>query len=689
MVGIFGLVPSGCAAAPPAAGAHLSLEPPAQAASMPMASALPSASNAVAAAGLKTLAASDFPCAVVHGKGVWCLGPSYGGAADQQGVWIAATEAAVELGVGRSFTCVLDTASNVRCFGSTASPEGKNRGATSNPGVYAVDLPVKSSRLVVGQEHACALGTDHNVRCWGDNDWGQSNAEQPGCAKQQTPECASRQHAAPTVASWASGSTQIGVGARFICAVVSNRLRCRGAIDLDQPVPTDFRIGSSSTADFPCGTTSKGVMCFTADRREIALHAPIAIVASEVCGLTDRNVAACIDAASPDRKRELSRLPDDTVELAAGHNFACARTKAGKVQCVGDLPFHRDYIGDVRGTSSWQSFQPIAIGRPTQPTRVEPARVKNAVSWGWGVCALLDDATVVCWKPMRGAEDFIEHPTQRSAVGEIMPDLAGVTELHAGSPPCATNASGTFCWPNGFPERAEKHSASTFEIGSTGVDAQCALKDGTLTCFDRLRKQSHKVEQVSALSHGLGHVCAIAGAERIVKCFGSFYNPNAPGDDSDDPDVPSDSSQFEQVHVAGATQLVSGDHHACALDSARHVACWGDNTYRQLGDCWDAGCHGQRKARAVRGLPPAMRLIADAGFTCAQTLDRRVLCLGNVLTGTAPADGTWTKPHALPPLPAEPRLLTEALCFVSTTDRLFCLGERGRRWREMLVQRVL
>jgi alpha-tubulin suppressor-like RCC1 family protein len=635
----------------------------------------------------RSLAGHDGPCAIVAGKGVWCMKSDYGGVPDQQGFWIPGTETAMEFGVGRSILCTLDTARVVQCIGGTSS-SGKRR-------VDRVKLPVESSRLVVGEGHACALGEDGEVRCWGDNGWGQSNAQQPGCEKKQTQNCYERSHTTPTIASWASGSTQFGVGANFSCAVVAGHLRCRGSVELDEVVPGEFRLASSSLGNFPCGATSVGVLCFAGKRVELLLRPPIATAYSEVCGRAENNMVACMPVAGQGKEREFFRLPPESVELVAGGDFICGRTSSGKVYCAGNFLFRRDFIGDVRGKTPWtQVFQPIALGKPTQRTGIHVAKVRDVVPGSAGLCALLVDKTVACWgtSGVGDGGDGSDDATELT-VGQLVPGLTGVTELRDG--PCAVNSDGTFCWGRSI-ERVEGRSWDSFDMYGARMQAHCALEKGTLTCIDNTKRKI-SVTNVTAVSRGNDHVCAIAGTERIVRCWGNFYNYfDAPGDGDGkggSAAPPDPEPRFVPVGVNGATELVSGDYHACALHSAGKVSCWGDDTFRQLAStCPDPyGClQPQGTAQLIRGLPAARQLLAAKASTCALGVDDKIRCWGNVVAGVGPdlLNAKWSRPHALPPLPARPRTLTNGTCFLSKADRFYCLGNQGRRWDEMRLQRL-
>ncbi|MEM7339250.1 MAG: hypothetical protein AAF467_11410 [Actinomycetota bacterium] len=140
---------------------------------------------------------------------------------------------------------------------------------------------------------------------------------------------------------------------------------------------------------------------------------------------------------------------------------------------------------------------------------------------------------------------------------------------------------------------------------------------------------------VTQVSAGRAHTCAVVGRDGVA-CWGN----NSSGQLGDG----STSVRSTPVMVldpaggpslAGAKSVVAGLHHSCALLSSSRVACWGNNTFGQLGDGTTTS-----SARAViavddEGAPlSSIRQITSGAFhTCALTSSGSVHCWGNDFLG--------------------------------------------------------
>lgn len=74
----------------------------------------------------------------------------------------------------------------------------------------------------------------------------------------------------------------------------------------------------------------------------------------------------------------------------------------------------------------------------------------------------------------------------------------------------------------------------------------------------------------------------------------------------------------EQLSLAGA--------HACLLDAAGAVSCWGRNDHGELGD---GTTESRATPAATLGLPPVAEVGVGAAHTCARTRDGDVWCWGS------------------------------------------------------------
>lgn len=78
----------------------------------------------------------------------------------------AATNPAQQIDAGKNFTCGIDNATTMYCWGTI------NNETTP----YKTDTPFSTTATAVGagDNHVCAALTNGNVQCWGDNSYNQA-----------------------------------------------------------------------------------------------------------------------------------------------------------------------------------------------------------------------------------------------------------------------------------------------------------------------------------------------------------------------------------------------------------------------------------------------------------------------------------------------------------------------------------
>jgi hypothetical protein len=269
--------------------------------------------------------------------------------------------------------------------------------------------------------------------------------------------------------------------------------------------------------------------------------------------------------------------------VAAGGEFSCASSTGGEVHCFGANA--QGQLGDGR-------LDPRATARAIDPARV--SGVTALTAGGAHACAITS-AGPRCW----GARAAFRPNLAGVAIDpEAVPSLAGATAISAGqSHTCAIVGGGARC------------VGATAEAGGGSPDL-----GGT----------------VVEIAAGDAFTCALvevgAGAN-AVKCwgddaFGQLGDLGAAGLSSATPltvAVPS-----TVVHIA------AGARHACAgtaTGDRQTLWCWGDNSWRQLGDFLpDPAIYPPSLNGRVD--KPIAALSGGGRATCALELDAPAYALG-------------------------------------------------------------
>jgi alpha-tubulin suppressor-like RCC1 family protein len=80
--------------------------------------------------------------------------------------------------------------------------------------------------------------------------------------------------------------------------------------------------------------------------------------------------------------------------------------------------------------------------------------------------------------------------------------------------------------------------------------------------------------------------------------------------------------------IANAKTVSLGAQHSCALLEDGSIACWGSNTFGQLGRLQADASVTAATPEPVHGIRSATSLAAGAAHTCASLADGSVACWG-------------------------------------------------------------
>jgi alpha-tubulin suppressor-like RCC1 family protein len=154
----------------------------------------------------------------------------------------------------------------------------------------------------------------------------------------------------------------------------------------------------------------------------------------------------------------------------------------------------------------------------------------------------------------------------------------------------------------------------------------------------------------------------------VAACGRIDFDPHG---DAGQPDAPS-------ITGCADTSVAVGKFQACALRSDRTVACWGANTWGQLGD----GTTTDHFTPVETVLPAAAtQLESGAGFNCALLGDGRVACWGH--NGFFQIGDGTTGPALNPEIVALPAMATSiavgprSACAILVSGDLYCWGYNG------------
>ncbi len=321
------------------------------------------------------------------------------------------------------------------------------------------------------------------------------------------------------------------------------------------------------------------------------------------------------------------------VSLSVGDATSCAVLADGSVVCWGEL----------RGN-------PMAGFSDVPVSIAELKGTARAVTLGDGHACVLAGG-VQCWgdnglgqlgNGSVNLNEFIPTPVEVVGLGG-----GGITVISAatgGNHTCVVQNGGVKCWGD-------------------GADGQ--LGDGSMTASPVPVDVVGLPGSVVDVSAGGTHTCALTAGGGVL-CWGDNARGQLGNGSTTGSPVP--------VGVVGLSSGVlavsAGFEHTCAITASRKVVCWGDDHAGELGDGNATYNLVTTPIPATDASPNIVGISASQDDTCAFTADGRLACWGNDSWGQL---GDAKNPNVEYKLaPVVPAALTAGVVSVSTGFRDTC-----------------
>ncbi len=382
------------------------------------------------------------------------------------------------IGAGANHTCALTATGAVKCWGLNASGQlGTNSTTSSSKPVNVVSLSSGVAAISAGAHHSCVLTTASGVKCWGLNYYGQLGNNR-NSVSQETP---------VDVVGLSSGVAAISAGAHHTCALTTvGGVKCWGHNGLgqlgnnsitDSPMPINVvGLGSgvaaiSSGGSHTCAlTTAGGVKCWglnasgqlgTNSTASSSIPVDVVSLGSDVaaisagddhtCALTTAGAVKCWgynalgqlgnnSSANSPIPVDVASLGSSVAAISAGDDHTCALTTAGEVKCWG-----YNALGQLGNNSSANSPIPVDVASFGSGVAAISAGANHT-------CALTAVGAVKCWGynvlGQLGNNGGANSPTPVDVVSLG----SGVAAIGAGANhTCALTAAGAVaCWGYNF-----------------------------------------------------------------------------------------------------------------------------------------------------------------------------------------------------------------------------------------------
>jgi alpha-tubulin suppressor-like RCC1 family protein len=427
------------------------------------------------------------------------------------------------------------------------------------------------------------------------------------------------------------GANAIAFGAQKVGSSPTQQLSLKNEGNVSAPITitTSAPFSSASSLMLAGGASANLNVGYAPDPKNLGLPA------SGTLGIST-NVNLC--APLPGAISVTGTSYDRASSIATGDGFACVIATSGNVYCWGDDSYGQ--LGD--GTAGGTRLRPY-------PVQGLAGTITQLAAAGVSVCALKSTGSVSCW----GANYFGQlgdNTLTDSASPVAVQNLVDATKLGAGrSWVCAVRQNGNVaCWGSNYDGQlgngtntassvpvAVANIADAIAIGGSYSTACAIRQSGGVSCWGAgvygqlgngtTTSATTPVGVTSLTNATLGafgqgqHECVIQKGGGIA-CWGAnSYGQLGNG-------TTTDASTFVTVsNVTDAVSLGLGYAHSCAVRQGGAVVCWGNNASGQLGN---GTTTSSSLPIATSNLSSVQSISAGSSFTCAIRSNGTVACWG-------------------------------------------------------------
>ncbi len=484
-------------------------------------------------------------------------------------------------------SCVLIQGGSVQCFGSDFRGQLGNDTGTANTNVPGTVVGISTAvALNAGATHFCAALADGTAKCWGDNSSGQlgDNSE------------IDRQ--VPVVVSGLAGVQRISGGEFHTCAATSAGLKCWGNNLFGQ-----LGDGGFASSLVPVTGTAVGGSGIT--RLAAGGRHNCALLASGVVSCWGRNFDGQLGQAQNSifstAGVAMQGLPGVPVTLVAGSATTCARMSAEDIRCVGSGTFGQ--LGDAR-VRRWKA--PVDAVFPSSAeldmgSQHTCARTANSLQCvGFNGAGALGDGS---------------NERRLQLVDVIGSSPSGSTLAASETQTCNYVAASLNSQCFGRNDSAQLGTAASTAQQSTAINAPLVGSN----------------RQYLQIALGTFFGCALlseddgSGPVKRVRCWGR-NDLGQLGDGTTTAHTAPNAAAL--ANLVDPIAIGAGEFHACALEAAGTVKCWGHNIFGQLGRGVSSAVLGTPDL--VIGITTAAQLAVgrDGRHSCVRLADNTVKCWG-------------------------------------------------------------